>query len=172
MTRPAARHSALATAAVALGLVVSGGSGQRGTSAAQNAAPVITAAQAATGQGAYQALCAGCHMADLGGRGEASPLAGANFMSAWRARSTRELYDYIRTSMPPGGATLGADEYLSITAFILRSNGAAPGATALAPTTDVPIGSIATGSAPTASAQTAAPAAGGAAAGPRALCGR
>ncbi len=160
MTPGSYRHGALATAALALGLVVSGATGEPGTTAAQNAAPVISAAQAAAGRDGYQARCASCHLADLGGRNEASPLAGASFMNVWRGRGTKELYDYIRTSMPPGGATLGAEEYLNITAFILRMNGAATGATAFAATTDVPIGSIATGVAPTTTAQAAAPAAG------------
>lgn len=157
MTAATYRHGALATAALALGLVVSGATGQPGTPSAQTAAPVITAAQVAAGRDGYQARCAACHLADLGGRNEASPLAGASFMNVWRGRGTKELYDYIRTSMPPGGATLGAEEYLNITAFILRTNGAATGPAALAATTDVPIGSIATGVAPTATAQTAAP---------------
>src|SRR5688572_14386999 len=74
------------------------------------APPVFTAAQATAGRDAYQARCASCHLPDLGGRNEASPLAGSAFMNVWRTRSTKELYDYIRTSMPPGGATLGADE--------------------------------------------------------------
>ena len=129
--------------------------------AEQAAAPgLFTAAQAATGRDAYQARCASCHLADLGGRNEASPLAGSSFMSVWRARSTKELYDYIRTSMPPGGATLGADEYLSITAFILQANGAPAGAAALTPTTAVPIGSVASGVRPTTAAQPGTPAAG------------
>ena len=160
MTPASYRHGALATAALALGLVVSGATGQPGTTAAQNAAPVITAAQVAAGRDGYQSRCASCHLADLGGRNEASPLAGASFMNVWRGRGTKEFYDYIRTSMPPGGATLGAEEYLNITAFILQMNGAATGATALAATTDVPIGSIATGIAPTTTARAAAPAAG------------
>ena len=124
MTAASYRHGALATAALALGLVVSGATGQPGTTSAQNAAPVIAAAQVAAGRDGYQARCASCHLADLGGRNEASPLAGASFMNVWRGRGTKELYDYIRTSMPPGGATLGAEEYLNITAFILRMNDA------------------------------------------------
>ena len=32
----------------------------------------------------YQARCAGCHLADLGGRNDAPPLAGASFLSVWR----------------------------------------------------------------------------------------
>ncbi|MEZ5418118.1 MAG: PQQ-binding-like beta-propeller repeat protein [Vicinamibacterales bacterium] len=165
------------TLAVAAGLVAAAGPGrvvltadavglaavQAPDAAARQAAPaVITAAQATAGRDAYQARCASCHLPDLGGRNEAAPLAGLAFMSAWRGRTTAELYDYIRTSMPPGGATLGADEYLSITAFILRSNGAATGATPLAAGTAVPIGTVATGTAPpttAATGQAAAPAA-------------
>ena len=125
------------------------------------AASVFTAAQAATGRDAYQARCASCHLADLGGRNEASPLAGSSFMNVWRARSSKDLYDYIRTSMPPGGATLGAEEYLSITAFILQANGAPAGAAALTPTTAVAIGAVASGVRPTTAAPAAAPAAAG-----------
>jgi alcohol dehydrogenase (cytochrome c) len=135
------------------------------------AAPVITAQQAAAGRDAYQARCASCHLADLGGRNEASPLVGRSFMTAWRERTTKDLYDYIRTSMPPGGATLGADEYLAITAFILRSNGAATGPTALAAGTAVAIGTVATGT-PPATTQTQAPAAPGGAARPQAAPAR
>ena len=47
------------------------------------------AAQAAAGRAAYQANCASCHFRDLGGRNEAPPLAGPNFMSAWGTRTTR-----------------------------------------------------------------------------------
>ena len=111
----------------------------------------------AAGRDGYQARCASCHLADLGGRNEASPLAGASFMNVWRGRGTKELYDYIRTSMPPGGATLGADEYLNVTAFILRMNGAATGAAAFTRHDRRAIGTIATGIAPTTTAQAAAP---------------
>lgn len=153
MTTPH-RTTLLATSAVALALAVGGRAAQQ--SAAPPPGPAaITAAQVAAGRDAYQARCASCHLPDLAGRNEASPLAGRAFMAAWRDRTTKELFDYIRTSMPPGGATLGADEYLAITAFILRSNGAATGATALTATTAVGIGTIATGVAPP---TTAAPA--------------
>lgn len=156
MTTPH-RTTLLATSAVALALAVAGRAAQQPTA---TPAPVpgpatITAAQAAAGRDAYQARCASCHLPDLAGRNEAAPLVGRSFMSAWRERNTKDLFDYIRTSMPPGGATLGADEYLAITAFILRSNGAATGPTALAAATAVPIGSIATGVAPTTTTATA-----------------
>lgn len=155
MTTPH-RTTLLATSAVALAVAVAGAAQQPAAPPAAAPGPAtITAAQAAAGRDAYQARCASCHLPDLAGRNEAAPLVGRAFMAAWRDRTTRDLFDYIRASMPPGGATLGADEYLAITAFILRSNGAATGSTALTATTAVPIGSIATGVAPT---TTAAPA--------------
>ena len=147
MTRTRTPHLRLGAVAAGLALALLSASGgiEATFQAPVAAAPVFTAAQAAAGRDAYQARCAGCHMADLGGRGEASPLAGPDFMTVWRARATRELDDYIRTSMPPGGATLGADEYLSLTAFILAVERRGSGATALAATTAVSIGSVATG---------------------------
>lgn len=166
-TRAISRHSALATCTLAFGLVVAAAPPNTPTSATSPGAvqprppAVITTAQVTAGRDAYQARCASCHLPDLGGRNEASPLAGTAFMDAWRTRSTKDLYDYIRTSMPPGGATLGADEYLAIAAFILRSNGAEAGPTAFTATTAAAIGAVATGVAPTMSAPATAPAAAG-----------
>ena len=146
----------LAITAVLLGLVMV--SAQQPTPTPTS---VFTAEQAEAGRAAYQARCAGCHLPDMSGRNEATPLAGANFMNAWRGRSTRELYEYISATMPPGGATLGADAYLSITAFILQSNGAAAGTQPLTATTSAPLAAIATGvpapAAPSAPAALGAP---------------
>src|SRR5882762_5944878 len=111
----------------------------------QTSTPVFTAAQAATGRAAYQANCSSCHLPDLGGRNEAPPLAGANFMSTWGSRSTRDLFTYMSTTMPPGGATLSTDQYAAITAFVLASNGAAAGAQPFTPATAVAIASTAAG---------------------------
>jgi len=105
-----------------------------------------TAAQAAAGRTLYQTNCAGCHMADLGGRNEAPALVGPNFMAAWGPRSTRELLNVIRTTMPPGRAgSLPTEEYANVTAFILSSNGAPSGPQPLTESTDVVIRTIAAG---------------------------
>ena len=100
-------------------------------------------------------------MADLAGRNEAPPLAGANFMNTWRARTTKDLVDYMSATMPPGQPSLAAEQYASITAFILQSNGAAAGSQAFTAATALPIGAIATGQAPARTAA-AGPLAGGA----------
>jgi alcohol dehydrogenase (cytochrome c) len=98
-------------------------------------------------------------MPDLKGSNEALPLAGLGFVSVWRSRTTRDLFERISTSMPPGKAGLIPEQdVLGIVAFILQSNGARPGAKALTATTAIPIGEIASGAAPAAAAQDEAPA--------------
>src|SRR5258706_6187140 len=104
--------------------------------------PVYSAAQANAGRTVYQASCASCHLPDLAGRNEAPQLAGNNFMNTWRARTTRDLFEFIQSTMPPTGENLSADQYLNVTAFILQVNGAPSGAQPLTPTTAVAIGQL------------------------------
>ena len=112
-------------------------------------AGVYTAEQFNAGRAAYTANCAACHMPDLKGSNEALPLAGPNFMSAWRSRTTRDLFDRISTSMPPGKAgSIGEQDVLAIIAFILQSNGARPGTKPLMATTAIGIGELASGEMP------------------------
>src|SRR5260370_37961751 len=109
----------------------------------------FTAQQATAGNAAYQAHCASCHLVNLAGRNEAPPLAGSNFMSTWGVRSTRELFTYIQTTMPPVNAgQLDRQTYLEIAAFILEANGAVAGNQPMTPTTDLAIRSIASGEVP------------------------
>ena len=107
------------------------------------AALVFTAAQAEAGKAHYATTCAACHGADLGGA-DAPALAGADFVKAWGAQTTVDLFNYVQ-GMPPGGTPLPADENLTVVAFILHQNGAAAGAAPLLATTSVKIGGIATG---------------------------
>jgi alcohol dehydrogenase (cytochrome c) len=117
----------------------------------------FTAAQVQAGRDAYEANCSSCHRPDLRGSGEAPALAGANFITAWRELSTKDLYDRLRLSMPPGTqGSLGEATYLAIVAYILQVNGAPAGPQSLTPTTAVAIGSIATGQTGAPAAQTAA----------------
>src|SRR5215208_1373478 len=101
-------------------------------------------AQIAAGRTSYQTSCAGCHMPDLGGRNEAPQLAGANFMSTWRTRSTRDLFEFTQSTMPPSGASLPIDQYLNIIAYILQANGAGAGSQPFTAASAVPIGDVAT----------------------------
>src|SRR5215218_5223895 len=115
MTRHAFAVAAL-TAAVPLAVALV--SGQQPPQA------VYSADQAAAGRGVYQANCASCHLPDLVGRNEAPQLAGNNFLNTWRSRTTRDLFEFTQSTMPPSGETLSADQYLGVVSYILQANGA------------------------------------------------
>jgi mono/diheme cytochrome c family protein len=92
----------------------------------------FTAAQATAGRDAYSRSCASCHLDSLRGSFEAPALIGDDFVNMWGGRTTRDLLTMMRTSMPPATpGSLGDDAYLGIIAYILSSNGAAPGPRAL-----------------------------------------
>jgi alcohol dehydrogenase (cytochrome c) len=120
----------------------------------QQPSSVFTREQAAAGASAYAGSCASCHMPDLAGRNEAPQLAGVNFRNTWRTRTTKDLVEFMQSTMPPDAASLPADQYLALAAYILQRNGGTPGAQALTASTSVAIGSLL--SSPT---QTAPPAA-------------
>src|SRR5262245_26873189 len=77
---------------------------------AQQTPSVFTAQQAAGGRAVYTASCASCHLPDLAGRNEAPQLAGNNFRNTWRNRTTRELFEFIQSTMPPTGENLSPDQ--------------------------------------------------------------
>jgi mono/diheme cytochrome c family protein len=104
--------------------------------------PVFTTEQAEAGRVAYAKHCASCHMPDMSGDNERPPLVGAGFMTTWGSRSTKEFLAYMTGAMPYGAPALDADTYATLTAYILRSNGASAGAQALSASTDVSIGSV------------------------------
>lgn len=81
-------------------------------------------------------------MPDLSGNGDIPQLSGEIFLSTWRTRSTKELFDYLSATMPPAGPRHGAETYLAISAYILQANGAVTGAEALTDSTAVPVGSL------------------------------
>ncbi len=112
----------------------------------QQSAGPFTAAQAASGATVYQTNCAGCHGPDLEGRNDAPQLAGLMFMGGWGDRTASELVSFIQGAMPPGATgSLTPEAYLSVSAYILQSNGARPGNQALTAQSAVPIRSVATG---------------------------
>jgi alcohol dehydrogenase (cytochrome c) len=133
------------TSAVVCGVMIV--TAQQGTGVAP-----YTAAQAAAGRGLYQANCAGCHGPDLGGRNDAPQLAGPQFVGTWGSRTVGDLIGFMSAAMPPGNPTLGEQNYLSIAAFILDSNGARPGNQTLTASSTVGIRAIATGVVPQAGA--------------------
>lgn len=138
MLRPR-KHVALAT--TTLGVIILGGA----YALAQGAVGPFTATQVNAGRADYAANCAGCHNAGLTGMGDAPSLTGATFTSSWADKTTKELFQFVSTSMPYGNAgNLSEDTNANIVSYILAVNGAKPGST---PFSDI-IGAIAVSGTP------------------------
>lgn len=92
---------------------------------------VFTKEQAKRGEDVFLTHCAAaCHLDNLLGNGPAPGLAGPDFMLRWEDFSVAELIEKIRTTMPKAApASLSAEDYLTVTAYILSANGAAAGPT-------------------------------------------
>ena len=94
---------------------------------------IYTAAQATRGEAAYADKCASCHAPDLAGDGQASPLAGKEFISTWTDQSLADLFERIQATMPadaPGSLKPAA--VADIMAFILQKNALPEGQSELA----------------------------------------
>jgi hypothetical protein len=87
---------------------------------------IYTTAQAEKGRVDYDAFCAGCHVKDLSGRdggGQGSELAGNAFARKWDLQSVNQLYTEIKQRMPRNQpASLSAESYLNIMAYIFQVN--------------------------------------------------
>ena len=84
---------------------------------------VYTEAQAARGATVYEASCAGCHRADLGGA-TGPALRDRRFARQFAGKDLKALFTKAATTMPrnaPG--TLGENAYLDVVAHLLKENG-------------------------------------------------
>jgi alcohol dehydrogenase (cytochrome c) len=110
------------------------------------AAGPFNAAQVDAGHNAYVASCLNCHGDTMSGGGEAPPLAGKAFLAGFGTKTTKELFDSIKTGMPKNAAgSLSDATYVDLVAFLLHASGAITGTTALTPATAVRIDSVANG---------------------------
>lgn len=103
---------------------------------------VFTADQAAQGKALFEAKCAMCHGAELGGAEMAPPLAGGVFMGNWVGASVGDLFTRIHTTMPANdpGSLSNAETALALT-YILQYNQFPAGAAAL-PSDEAALGQI------------------------------
>src|SRR5258706_11005174 len=113
-----AKHLVLAASLLGMGAVF----------AQENLPPgPFTAEQVAAGRTAFMASCAACHQANLSGQGDALPLAGRQFISGRSVRTSHDLYNLMRASMPASAPrSLDAQTYASIPAYIPYANGPKP----------------------------------------------
>jgi mono/diheme cytochrome c family protein len=89
-----------------------------------------TAAQAARGEQVYNSTCASCHQNEK--------FIGKEFVDNWGDRRVGDFYQLVRQTMPvdnPGG--LKDQQYLDVTAYILKANHATATTDSLSPDTTI-----------------------------------
>ena len=105
--------------------------------------PVFTAEQAAAGKtalpGALRQLPRG---RPPRARTMRRPSRAMRFVATWQAKPVKELFDFVRTTMPPEGGSISADDYLAIVAYALQENGATAGTQPLTPSTSTLISAV------------------------------
>jgi mono/diheme cytochrome c family protein len=89
-------------------------------STASRPAGFFTEVQSARGAQVYRGECGRCHiLADH---------TGPDFKLAWHGQTVRSLFDYLRSTMPDDGpGELNEQQYLDVTAYLLKINGMAAG---------------------------------------------
>src|SRR5690606_38603167 len=117
-----ARRTGAAALALAVAALVGGGA------AAQEIALSFTDAQVEEGRRAYEQHCVQCHGANLDDGPLGAPLKGIAFMAKYGGESVARLFDVTRTTMPTANpGSLDAETYVSLVAYLLRSNDVVPG---------------------------------------------
>jgi len=85
---------------------------------------VYTGAQGNRGEKVQEAACVSCHGPRFNGAGQPdmppSPaIAGATFLFKWKGKTLAELFDYVRTKMPPDNpGTLSAQDSVDAVAHM------------------------------------------------------
>jgi S-disulfanyl-L-cysteine oxidoreductase SoxD len=98
---------------------------------------VYTTAQASHGDSLYKATCIKCHGATLSGGDEGSPLVGSAFLGNWRDLTLDQLFDKIRTSMPPDNPkSIATRDVADLVAYLLAQNQFPAGAKVLTDSLD------------------------------------
>ena len=86
-------------------------------------AGVYTKKQAETGSALYTNNCSACHGKDLRGTEGGGTLIGERFLTKWKEKSLRELFELTKTTMPKNNPhSLDDASYSSLLALILNAN--------------------------------------------------
>lgn len=98
---------------------------------------VYTDDQAKRGMSQYADNCASCHGDQLTGGEMAPPLAGGEFLSNWNGLTLGDLYERIRTGMPPSQpGKLSREAKAEIVAYMLQFNKFPSGSQEVMPNTE------------------------------------
>ena len=84
---------------------------------------VYTDSQAVRGDSVYKATCVKCHGVTLAGGDDGGPLTGLNFLGNWNGLPVGDLYDKIRTTMPPDKPkSIPPTQLADVVAYVLAQN--------------------------------------------------
>ena len=99
---------------------------------------VYTATQASHGDSLYKVTCVKCHGASLSGGDEGTPLVGSAFLGNWRDLTLDQLFDKIRSSMPPDNPkSIATRDVADLVAYLLAQNQFPAGAKVLTDSLDL-----------------------------------
>lgn len=115
--KPRASRTALMMAGMLFGSAFLAGTPLLAQTAARSTMRgVYTADQATKGREVFAGACSGCHTV--------ASHSGAVFAARWMGRPLSEFFDYVSNLMPKAApATLTEDEYVWVTAYVLKLNG-------------------------------------------------
>jgi len=84
---------------------------------------VYTKAQGQRGETVYFSTCVKCHRPEMTGSQIVPPLVGEVFLGRWNRRTAGDLFEWVRTSMPPGhDVALSPQDYADVLAYIFTRN--------------------------------------------------
>ena len=97
------------------------------STSANSGIPVISFAdQADAGAQTYATNCGACHGSELQGSAVGPMLSGGGFLGSYGRQSPNEFFNFLKSNMPPGGnAGISDDDYWTIVAHVMRTNGVA-----------------------------------------------
>ena len=82
--------------------------------------------QADSGVQAYATNCGACHGGELQGTALGPMLSGGGFLGSYGRQTPYEFFNFLKANMPPGGnAGIDDEDYWSIVAHVMRTNGVA-----------------------------------------------
>jgi len=85
---------------------------------------VYTVEQRRRGEEVYFTTCVRCHKEEMTGSQIVPPLIGETFLDRWRRKTAGDLFEWVRTSMPPGDAAaqMTRQKYADVLAYIFSRN--------------------------------------------------
>lgn len=99
---------------------------------------IYTEKQSERGQELYAQHCAACHSDTLTGGEQAPPLTGPEFLANWGSLTVGDLFERVRTTMPPGRASkLNRQINADVISYMLKVGGYPAGEAELSTATEV-----------------------------------